>query len=200
MRTIRFLLQKEFRQIFRNKIILAMIMVVPAIQLMILPLAADYEVKNINIAIVDHDRSSLFAEACVNYYASGYFKLDSDTTIHSKKLFNLIEADKADLVLEIPSRFEKNLIREGEQKMFIAVNAINGVKANLGGAYLATIIKNFNKDIRLDLMPATRFSSSPTIEIASSNWFNNLAELPRLYGPWNPGNFGDYDRGISVMS
>ncbi len=29
MRTIRFLLQKEFRQIFRNKIILAMILVMP---------------------------------------------------------------------------------------------------------------------------------------------------------------------------
>ena len=42
MRTIRFLLQKEFRQIFRNKAILAMILVMPVVQLLILPLAADY--------------------------------------------------------------------------------------------------------------------------------------------------------------
>ena len=173
MRTIRFLLQKEFRQIFRNKIILVMIMVMPAIQLMILPLAADYEVKNINIAIVDQDRSSYSQKLVSTVTASGYFKLVAYKDSF-KQAFQFVEADEADLVLEIPSGFEKNLIREGEQKMFIAVNAINGVKANLGGSYLSTIIKTFNKDIRLDLTPATRFSSSPTLEIASSNWYNNL--------------------------
>ena len=49
MRTLKFLLQKEFKQIFRNRAILPLIFVVPVVQLLILPLAADYEVKNINI-------------------------------------------------------------------------------------------------------------------------------------------------------
>lgn len=173
MRTIRFLLQKEFRQIFRNKIILAMIVVMPAIQLMILPLAADYEIKNINIAIVDHDRSPYSQELVSTITSSGYFKL---TGYHDsfQQAFDLIENDHADLILEIPQGFEKNLIREGEQKMFIAVNAINGVKANLGGSYLTSIIKNYNKKIRLDLNPETRFGQAPAIEVTSSNWFNSL--------------------------
>lgn len=173
MRTIRFLLQKEFRQIFRNKIILAMIVVMPAIQLMILPLAADYEIKNINIAIVDHDRSPYSQELISSITASGYFRLTGYNDSF-QQAFRLIERDRADLILEIPHGFEKNLIREGEQKMFIAVNAINGVKANLGGAYLTSIIKNYNKEIRLDLNPATRFEQSPLIEVTSSNWFNSL--------------------------
>jgi ABC-2 type transport system permease protein len=58
MRTLKFLLQKEFKQIFRNKALLPLIFVVPIVQLLILPLAADYEVKNINISIVDHDHST----------------------------------------------------------------------------------------------------------------------------------------------
>ena len=58
MRTIRFLLQKEFRQIFRNKAIVAMILAVPVVQLLIMPLAANYEVKNINLAVVDNDHSA----------------------------------------------------------------------------------------------------------------------------------------------
>lgn len=173
MRTIRFLLQKEFRQIFRNKIILAMIVVMPAIQLMILPLAADYEIKNINIAIVDHDRSPYSQELISSITASGYFRLTGYNDSF-QQAFRLIERDRADLILEIPHGFEKNLIREGEQKMFIAVNAINGVKANLGGSYLTSIIKNYNKEIRLDLNPATRFEQSPLIEVTSSNWFNSL--------------------------
>lgn len=59
MMTLIYLLKKEFRQIFRNKAVLPMILVMPLIQLIILPLAADFEVKNINISIIDRDHSSL---------------------------------------------------------------------------------------------------------------------------------------------
>lgn len=173
MRTIRFLLQKEFKQIFRNKIILAMILVLPAVQLMILPFAADYEVKNINIAVVDHDHSPYSRKLVSTITASGYFRLTGfDESFN--KAFRLIEQDEADLILEIPASFEKNVIRENEAKVFIAVNAINGVKANLGGAYLSSIIRNYNQDIRLDIAPSSQFGQQPSIEIVSSNWFNSL--------------------------
>lgn len=58
MRTLKFLLRKEFKQIFRNKTLLPLIFVLPLIQLLIIPLTADYEVKNINISIVDNDYST----------------------------------------------------------------------------------------------------------------------------------------------
>ncbi len=172
MRTIRFLLRKEFRQIFRNRIILAMIVVMPAIQLMILPLAADYEVKNINIAVVDNDRSAYSQRLISTITASGYFRLTGFTNSFDKA-FKLIEKDRADLVLEIPAGFERNLIRESQEQVLIAVNAINGVKASLGGSYLSSIVKNFNRDIRLDLSPSSSIQN-PAIEIVSSNWFNTF--------------------------
>ena len=50
MRTLKFLLQKEFRQIFRDPAILRIIFMMPVIQLLILPWAADYEVKNIKLS------------------------------------------------------------------------------------------------------------------------------------------------------
>ena len=57
MRTLKFLLQKEFRQVFRDPSILRIIFIMPMIQLLILPWAADYEVKNIQLSVVDHDHS-----------------------------------------------------------------------------------------------------------------------------------------------
>ena len=54
MKTLSFLLQKEFRQIFRNPTLLKMILALPVIQLIILPLAADYEIKNISYNIGFH--------------------------------------------------------------------------------------------------------------------------------------------------
>lgn len=171
MRIIRFLLQKEFKQIFRNRSILAMIVVMPVMQLLIMPLAANYEVKNINLAIVDNDHSPYSASLISKITASGYFKLTGFNSSFSDAL-HLVELDRADLVLEIPHGFEKNLVRENEQKVLLAVNAINGVKANLGGAYLSSIVRSYNADVRAALTLGARPDSFPAIEITSSNWFN----------------------------
>jgi ABC-2 type transport system permease protein len=179
MRTIKFLLQKEFRQIFRNKAILAMILVVPVMQLLILPLAANYEVKDINISVVDNDHSTYSAKLISKITSSGYFKTTGVKTSFSEA-FKLIETDEADLVLEIPHGFEQRLIKEDEQKVFVAVNAINGTKANLGGAYLNTIIRNFNGDVRIKMDVPGKFNSKPVIEVSETNWYNPLMNY-RVY-------------------
>jgi ABC-2 type transport system permease protein len=179
MRTIKFLLQKEFRQIFRNRAIVAMVIAMPVVQLIILPLAANYEVKNVNVAVIDNDHSSYSQKLISKITASGYFKL-TGYDFSFKQAYRLIESDAADLILEIPQGFERNLIRENEQKLFVAVNAINGTKANLGGAYLLTVIQDFNNDVRLKFIPPGNFNQQPTIDIASSNWYNPLLNY-RMY-------------------
>lgn len=171
MRTLKFLLKKEFRQIFRNTIILRMILALPVIQLIVLPLAADYEIKNISISIVDHDRSPWSRKLIAKVTSSGYFRLN-DYSDSYNQAFKQIEKDHSDLILEIPRNFEKNLVRENYDQLFIAMNAINGVKASVGGVYLSRIINDFNTDIRLDWSTLGQFSEAPQIEIASSNWFN----------------------------
>jgi ABC-2 type transport system permease protein len=171
MRTLKFLLRKEFRQIFRDKSIVALIFIMPVIQLIVMPLAADYEVRNINLAVVDNDKSSYSQKLISKVIASGYFRLQGYNDSFNEA-FTLIESDEADLILEIPHGFERNLIREDKQKLFVAVNAINGTKANLGGSYLNSIIGSFNADIRMQLVQQPRFSQFPMIEVVASNWFN----------------------------
>lgn len=171
MRTLYFLLRKEFSQILRNKAIIAVILVVPVVQLLILPLAANYEVKNINLVVVDNDHSSYSQKLVSRITASGYFRLIGFNNSFGDAM-ELIESDKADLILEIPNGFERNLVREDQQKIFIAVNAINGVKAGVGGSYLGSIVKDFNADIRFESVSLPKLNPAPVIEIISSNWFN----------------------------
>lgn len=174
MRTLRFLLRKEFRQIFRNKALLPLLFLVPVLQLLVLPLAADYEIKNIDITIIDHDHSTYSQQLVSKISASGYFKL-SDYALGYKDALIDLENDQADLILEIPAGFERNLIRENEQSLFLAINAINGVKANLGGAYLKRIIADYNNDIRMKWIQfpsAAADNPQPVIDVAVSNWFN----------------------------
>ncbi len=173
MRTLRFLLQKEFRQIFRDPSILRIIFMMPVIQLLILPWAADYEIKNIKLSVVDHDHSTYSRQLVSKITSSGYFQLDDFTSSYTRAL-NRIEHDESDLILEIPASFEKTIVKEDEAPLFIAVNAINGVKANLGGAYLRNIIQDFNREVRLKWIQFPRFNPELNIEVTSSNWFNNL--------------------------
>ncbi len=173
MRTLLFLLQKEFRQVFRDPSILRIIFVMPMIQLLILPWAADYEVKDIKLAVVDQDHSQYASRLISKITASGYFKLQDYTASYQAALRD-IEKDQADLILEIPAFFEKKLVKEDEASLFIAVNAINGVKANLGGAYLGRIIQDYNREVRTEWIQFPRFSPETTIEVTSSNWFNPL--------------------------
>ncbi|MBL7741018.1 MAG: ABC transporter permease [Chitinophagaceae bacterium] len=173
MRTLRFLLQKEFRQIFRDPSILRIIFVMPMIQLLILPWAADYEVKDINLAVVDHDHSDYSRQLVSKITASGYFRLQDYTASYQSALHE-IEKDNADLILEIPASFEKHLVKEDKATLFLAVNAINGTKANLGGSYLKSIIQDYNSEVRTEWIQFPRFSPETQIEVTSSNWFNPL--------------------------
>lgn len=171
MRIIKFLLIKEFKQIFRNKAILAVIMVMPVMQLIILPLAANYEIKNINLAVVDNDRSDYSRDLINQVVASGYFKLRSYNDSY-KQAFTQIEDDNADLILEIPRGFEQDLIKENKQQLFIGVNAINGTKAGLGAGYISDIIRAYNNSLRKKLNVSGSFNTLPVIEITASNWYN----------------------------
>lgn len=182
MRTLGFLLQKEFKQIFRNKSILRMIIAMPIIQLIVMPLAADFEIKNINLSVVDHDHSAYSRKLVKKITASGYFRLN-DYSESFNESFEEFQTDKSDVLLEIPKDFEKHLLTKNGANLFLAVNAINGTKATVGSGYLSRIISNFNSDIRQEWMQPSKVSVSPAIEVTSSNWFNPFLNYPFFMVP-----------------
>lgn len=173
MRTLKFLLQKEFRQIFRNPSIIRIIFIMPIVQLLVLPWAADYEIKNIKLSVIDHDHSSYSRQMLSKITATNYFQMEQYTDSYKKSLEE-IEKGKVDIILEIPAHFERDLVAENEAPVFMAVNAVNGVKAGLGSAYLQSIIRDFNSEVRLKWIQLPRFSPELNIEVVSANWYNPL--------------------------
>ena len=173
MRTLKFLLQKEFRQIFRDPAILRVIFILPIVQLLLLPWAADYEVRNVKLAVVDHDRSPYSRQLVAKITSSGYFQLDQYT--HSyREAFKEIERNKADVIMEIPLHFERDLVRDNEATLLLSANAINGVKAGLGTSYLQSIIRDFNGEVRDEWIQTPRLSPEITLDVRPSNWYNPL--------------------------
>ena len=175
MNTLGFLLEKEFRQLLRNRQLLRTLLLAPLIQLILLPLAADYTVKNIGIAVADNDHSTTSRRLIEKIVSSGYFKLKGYTNSYHDAL-SMVEQDKADLALQIPIHFERDLVREDRKQVYIAINAIEGTKANLGGAYLNSIISDFNDNVRTQWQVGGASTGSPEdapqVSVASSNWYN----------------------------
>jgi ABC-2 type transport system permease protein len=106
--------------------------------------------------------------------SSGYFKFTGAPASYAEALA-LIGREKADLILEIPSGFERNLVREGSQPLGISVDAINASKAGIGAAYLGQVIADFNARIDMNVKNAAP-PASGVIDITFTNWFNPRAE------------------------
>lgn len=73
MRRFLYLIEKEFKHIFRDKFMPKLIFVIPVVQLLILPWAANFDVKNINLKIADRDLSPLSMRLGQKLSASEYF-------------------------------------------------------------------------------------------------------------------------------
>lgn len=171
MKVLRFILQKEFRQIFRDKTIIAMMFAIPIVELIILPMAANFEVKNINVAFVDQDHSTYSRQLVNKIASSGYFTIVGNSMSYTEAL-KMIEKSEADIVMQIPVGFERNLIREGRQHVNLLVDAINGTKAALGGGYLTVVIADFNRALTINTQSNSGAAPNAVIDITYSDWFN----------------------------
>ncbi|MDR1973962.1 MAG: ABC transporter permease [Bacteroidales bacterium] len=139
---LKFLLEKEFKQTFRNSFLPKLIFIFPVFILLILPWAATQEVKEVRLTIVDNDNTEFTSRLVRKITASGYFILGS--IVHSEKeALKEIESDKADIMLIFPRNFEKTFYKEGTTKVMISANAVNSMNATLGSSYLKGIIDDY---------------------------------------------------------
>jgi ABC-2 type transport system permease protein len=173
MRTILYIIQKEFIQIRRNRTMLPVIFVVPLIQLIILVNAATLEMKRINMYVVDKDLSSTSRQMVNKFKASPFFVIQK-SSFQLEDAESELKKDHVDVILHIPSNFEKNLVRENKAKVQIIINAINGAAGGIENAYIVNIINGYNKSVIADWIGVSPKGaiSAPSIAVTSSYWYN----------------------------
>lgn len=167
---LRYLIEKEFKQLRRHSFIPKLIIVMPIMVMLIFPWVANQEVKNIKLSVIDQDKSTYSQQLIQKVIASGYFRL-TDVSESNTEALNSIESGKADIILEIPKDFEKSLVREKSTDIMISANSINGMKGGLGSFYLSSIIQDFAGEIRSELSIRKR-NSIPKIDVIPTYRFN----------------------------
>lgn len=165
---LKFLLEKEFKYILRDKFLSKMIFAMPLMMMLIFPWAANQEIKNMKLCVVDSDKSS-YSERMVNKInSSGYFIL-SDVASSNEEALRSVEQGKSDIILEIEQDFEKNLVATGNSNVIISANSVNAMKGGLGLSYMGSIIRDFVSEIEesngtantvgaIDVEPQYRFN------------------------------------------
>jgi ABC-2 type transport system permease protein len=171
MRTIRYIIQKEFIQVFRNKRMMPIIFVVPIIQLLVLVNAATFEMKNIRMAVVDLDLSGSSRGIVSKFEGSPFYQI-TYTSFSVGEAVDQVQQGKTDMVMVIPQDFEKNLVRENNGRVQFIINAINGASAGLMNAYSTQILMSYNRDILFEWLTPAELSGIRAIRSENSYWYN----------------------------
>jgi ABC-2 type transport system permease protein len=169
MRTVIFILQKEFRQIFRDKTMLPIIFIVPIVQLLILSYTATFEIKNTRLVVVDQDHSQDSRELVFHFESSSFFKIVARQQNYEQAAEWLKNGD-ADQLIVIGAGFEKAIETNQPTKVLLVTDAINGSAASLMSAYAQQVIQGFNKNILAERMPFKTNKGNLTAEPLF--WFN----------------------------
>jgi ABC-2 type transport system permease protein len=144
---LKYLLEKEVKQIFRNSFLPKIIFIMPIVLLLILPWAANQEIKNIGLSIVDNDHTTTSRQMIQKIIASGYFRL-ANVAGSNEEALQSIESGKSDIILEIQAGFENRWAKQTPATVLISANAVNGMKGGLGAFYLASILDDYSANLR----------------------------------------------------
>lgn len=171
---LKFLLEKEFKQMFRDPLIARMLIALPVMMILIFPWAANQDIKNIKLSIVDNDKSTVSMRLINKLGNSDYFRLTDVSQSYSEAMES-IELSDADIILEIESNFERNLVREGKSSVMISANSVNGTKGVLGSSYLVAMLQDYGNELReeaIGVQVKQTNSPVPMIEIIPQYRYN----------------------------
>ncbi len=166
------IIRKEFIQIFRDKRTLALILVIPIMQLFLLGYAATNDVRNVPLAVFDQSNSPEARALLDAYRAADYFSVAY--TAHSEaEIQSLIETGKARAALLIPPDYPVRLSEGNAQVMFIldgsdpsvaatSLSAAQLIGQNHATAILSQKVSRSGQNLKLQ----------PPVSVSTTVWYN----------------------------
>ncbi len=174
MKRIRCLLVKELAQLRRDPKLFGILLVAPLLQLTILGFAADTDVKEVTMAVRDHDRTYQSREYVRALESSSYFKTFALEGAGQDE-GALLVSGKAGLVLVIPKGFGEELVRSRPASVQVLVDGADNTFAVQGLNYLQKATRLYSqRQVRVveERLARTRGVRLPKVAAESRAWFN----------------------------
>lgn len=180
MQVLRALLRKEYLQIFRDRLLLRQMILMPFIQLVVLSSAATFEVKTARIYLVDLDHSATSRGLVDRLQASGRFHVVAASPSMNLANESLL-GRKADMILGIPAAFERDLVRDRTASVQLVFNAEDGALAGVTNSYANQVIVAYARELRATIDHSV--AESPRIEMRTRGWYNQALDYKHYMIP-----------------
>ncbi len=172
MRTIFFLVRKEFLQIFRDHTTVAQIFMIPVVQLLVLSNAATFDLKQTRVLVVDEDRTTVSAGLIQRLEGGRQFRVvrqaPTDRGVEAALLNREVTA-----VIHIPRRFEQDLVQHGRATVQLVLNAEEGAATGIVQSNANAILVDYARELSLTLPGAAQQSArAAPLDLRTQRWFN----------------------------
>jgi ABC-2 type transport system permease protein len=167
------LIRKEFIQILRDPRTLALVIIMPVMQLLLLGYAATNDVRNVPLAVFDQDRSSASRRLLDAYRAADYFRIAFDVNSEDE-LRTLIDNGEARVGMIIPPDYSEQLAGNGSAAVAFVLDGSDPTIGSTALSAASLIGQQQATDIQLTRLAQVGGGGTIAlpIEIRTQVWYN----------------------------
>jgi len=141
LRTLVNILIKELLQLRRDPKILPILFIAPVIQLTLLGYAATTDIKRVELAVCDLDRTAASRRLVDRFTSSAYFRVTAN--VDSQEQFDpLLQSGRARVALTIPAGFEAERSAGRPGRVQLVADGADAMSGTIGLAYAATVLQD----------------------------------------------------------
>lgn len=129
---------KEFKELLRSKMIF-MVYLMPSMILILFGYGIRMEVVGARVIIIDNDKSKLSYELINKFEHSKYFETKVEN-ISEKEALNRIKRAQTDILVIIPSSFEKKVLKKQKSEIGIFIDGAFPIRAMTMQSYATGVI------------------------------------------------------------
>lgn len=166
------IIRKEFIQIFRDARTLAMILVIPIMQLFLLGYSATNDVRNVPLAVLDQSRSPESRALLDAYRAADYFRIAYDVQSEAE-IEELIASGKAKAAAIIPPDYAQRL-SDGEAQVAFILDGSDPTSASTALSAAQLISQSHSTEILTQTFARTgmNLKVQPPVQVHTTVWYN----------------------------
>ncbi len=162
---------KEFRQIRRDKRVLSILTLVPALLLLLNGYALNFDVQHIKMAIYDEEKSSDSREFVNSFLTSGYFDYVQQIS-SSREASLLLDDAKVKCAIIIPPEFSHKLASGETADVQVLVDGMDANTATTIVGYVQVIALQYSQKIQLDEMAKIGRANYIPVQFDARIWYN----------------------------
>ncbi|MDX1809821.1 MAG: ABC transporter permease [Sulfurospirillaceae bacterium] len=147
LRVIKAYFIKEILELIRTRVIL-MPLLMPLIIVVLFGFGIKMQVTGARVLIIDHDNSNISRTLISKFEHSKYFN-SSVLNLSEKQAMELIKKAKEDVVIIIPSSFEKNVLKGYKSELGVFVDGSFPSRASTIDAYIQGVVFSLADDFKM---------------------------------------------------